>query len=163
MSYIGDIALGQTIDIKFTTVNGSGVPTTLAGSPVISAYPGNSTTELTAGITLTVDFDARTGMHNVRVVASGGNGYAIATNYSLVITTGTVGGNSVVGYVVGEFSIEARDTLFIRDLSTVSGEAARSFLNAIRLLRNKWAISTGTMTVYKEDDTTSAWTSALTS
>lgn len=109
--YHGDIRLGDTIDLKFTTVDTSGVPTTLAGTPVVSAYPANSTTELTAGITLTVDFDARTGLHNIRVVASGGNGYATATNYTLVITTGTVGGSSVVGYVVGSFSIENRSAL----------------------------------------------------
>src|SRR3990170_1653557 len=111
MSYVGDFSLGSTFDVKFTTVNTSGVPTTLAGTPVISAYPGNSTTELTAGITLSVDFDGRTGMHNIRVVATSGNGYAAGSNYSLVITTGTVGGNSVVGYVVGEFSIEARSAV----------------------------------------------------
>lgn len=111
MSYHGDIALGETIDIKFTTVNTSGVPTTLAGSPVVSAYPDNSTTELTTGITLTVNFDSRTGLHNVRVVATSGNGYAAGTNYTLVITTGTVDGNSVVGYVIGSFSIEQRSAL----------------------------------------------------
>lgn len=109
--YHGDIALGDTIDIKFTTVSTTGAPTTLAGTPVVSAYPGNSTTQLTAGITLTVDFDTITGLHNVRVVATSGNGYATATNYALVITTGTVGGTSVVGYVVGTFSIENRSGL----------------------------------------------------
>lgn len=108
MSYHGDIALGDSIDIKFTTVNSSGVPTTLAGTPVVSAYVDNGTTEITAGVTLTVDFDAVTGLHNVRVVASGGNGFATGTNVQLVITTGTVDGNSVVGYVVGSFSIEDR-------------------------------------------------------
>ena len=112
MSYAGDIRLGDTIDVKFTTRSFStGAPTTLAGTPVISAYPGNSTTQITAGITLTVDFDTVTGLHNVRVVASSGNGYATATNYYLVITTGTVGGVSVVGEVVGSFSIEARSAL----------------------------------------------------
>src|SRR3990167_5336180 len=109
--YHGDIALGETIDIKFTTVSTTGAPTTLAGTPVVSAYPGNSTTELTTGITLTVDFDARTGLHNVRGVGTSGNGYATATNYALVITTGTVGGTSVVGYVIGTFSIENRSAL----------------------------------------------------
>jgi len=112
MSYYGDIRLGDTIDIKFaTTAASTGAPTTLSGSPVISAYPANSTTELTAGITLTADFDSRTGLNNVRVVASGGNGYATATNYDLVITTGTVGGTSAVGYVVGSFSIENRSAV----------------------------------------------------
>ncbi len=110
--YRGDIRLGDTIDIKFvTTAVATGAPTTLAGTPVVSAYVGNGTTEITAGITLTVDFDARTGLNNVRVVASSGNGFAIATNVQLVITTGTVGGTSVVGYVVAEFSIENRSAL----------------------------------------------------
>ncbi|MCI0556865.1 MAG: hypothetical protein MN733_00080 [Nitrososphaera sp.] len=108
MAYFGDISLEDTIDIKFCTVTTTGAPTQLAGTPVISAYPGNSTTQLTAGITLTVDFDSVTGLNNVRVAATGANGYATATNYALVITTGTVGGTSVVGYVVGSFSIENR-------------------------------------------------------
>jgi hypothetical protein len=112
MSYHGDIRLGDTIDIKFvTTAVATGAPTQLAGTPVISAYVGNGTTEITAGITLSVDFDSRTGLNNVRVVASSGNGYATATNVQLVITTGTVGGTSVVGYVVGTFSIEARSAV----------------------------------------------------
>jgi hypothetical protein len=112
MKYIGDIRLGDTFDVKFTsTAAATGAPTTLSGSPVISAYPGNSTTELTAGITLSVDFDSRTGLNNVRVVATGGNGYATATDYSLVITAGTVGGTSAVGYEIAQFSIEKRSAL----------------------------------------------------
>ena len=110
MAYLGDITLGDTIDFKFSTVGTTGAPTTLAGTPAVSAYVGNSTTQLTAGITLTVDFDGVTGLHNVRVVASGANGYAAQTNVDLVITTGTVGGTSVVGYVIGSFSIENRST-----------------------------------------------------
>lgn len=114
MAYLGDIALGETLDFKFSTVGTTGAPTTLAGTPVVSAYVGNSTTQITAGITLTVDFDAVTGLHSVRVVASGSNGYAAQTNVDLVITTGTVGGTSVVGYVVGSFSIENRSTQAIK-------------------------------------------------
>jgi hypothetical protein len=80
MTYRGDIRLGDTIDIKFSTVDSTGAPTTLAGSPAVAAYVGNSTTEITAGITLSVDFDSRTGLNNVRVVASGGNGFAAGTD-----------------------------------------------------------------------------------
>jgi len=255
VSYRGDFALGSTFDLKFSTRRfTTGAPFTLAGSPVISAYPDNSTTELTAGITLTVDFDARTGLHNVRVVATSGNGYAAGSNYDLVITAGTVDGVSVVGEVIGGFSIEARsalrpttagrtldvaaggeagvdwanvgspttvqglsgttiktatdveadtqdiqarlpaalvsgridasvgamaadvltaaaiasdvgtelaDALLKRDMSAVSGESARSPLNALRLLRNKWDNASGTLTVKKEDDSTTAWTATL--
>jgi len=114
--YYGDLVLGATVDVKFSTRKFStGAPFTLAGTPVISAYPDNSTTQITAGITLTVDFDAVTGLNNVRVVASSGNGYATATNYALVITTGTVDSVSVVGEVIGSFSIGNRS---IASLST---------------------------------------------
>jgi hypothetical protein len=120
MSYYGDIRLGDTIDIKFTTFDASGAPITLAGSPVVSAYPGNSTTELTAGITLSVDFDGRTGLHNLRIVATSGNGYAAGTNYALVITTGTIDTVNAVGTVVAAFSIQAR----VADVAAISGDSA---------------------------------------
>ena len=66
---LGDFRLGDTFDVKFTTVNTTGLPTTLVGGVVV-AYPGNSVAEIVAGITLTLDFDGRVGLHNVRVVAS---------------------------------------------------------------------------------------------
>lgn len=106
-----DITLGDTVDYKFTTTDpDTGAPITLAGTPVVSAYVGNSTTQITAGITLTVDFDGVTGLHNVRVVASSGNGYTTASDVALIITTGTVDGVSAVGYKVGEFSIGRAST-----------------------------------------------------
>lgn len=111
MTYIGDIALSQTIDDKFCTVQSTGAPTTLAGTPVISNYVGNGTIQITAGITLTVDFDGVTGLNNVRTVASGANGYAAQTDVQSVITTGTVNSVSAVGYVVSRFSIENRSSL----------------------------------------------------
>ncbi len=57
---------------------------------------------------------------------------------------------------------ENADALLKRDMSAVTGESARSPLNALRAIRNKVAISAGTMTVYKEDDSTSAWSAAVT-
>lgn len=106
-----DYALESTVDFKFTTRRFStGAPFALA-SGVISAYPDNSTTQLTAGITLTADFDTVTGLNNVRVVATAANGYAAGSNYALVITTGTVDSVSVVGEVIGEFSLEAQSAL----------------------------------------------------
>lgn len=54
------------------------------------------------------------------------------------------------------------DALLTRDMSAVSGEAARSPLNAFRFLRNKWVIAAGTLSVKKEDDTTEAWAGTVT-
>lgn len=54
------------------------------------------------------------------------------------------------------------DALLNRDMSAVSDTNARSPLNALRSLRNKVSLSGATMTVTKEDDTTSAWTATVT-
>lgn len=113
MSYLGDINTSDIIDTKFTTVAAStGAPTTLSGTPAISVYKDNSTTQSTSGVTLSVDFDSVTGLNNVRIdTSSDGSFYAAGSNFQIVITTGTVGGTSAVGYVVGEFSIQKRAAL----------------------------------------------------
>lgn len=104
---VPDYPLGQTIDFKFTTrAFATGIPTTLAGTPVIQIYEDNGLTQITAGITLTVDFDGVTGLNNVRIVATSGNGFGANQSYAAVISTGTVGGVSVVGEVVQQFTIE---------------------------------------------------------
>lgn len=101
---ITTVGLGETVNYKFTT-SVNGVPTQLAGSPAVACYVGSSTTERTTGVTLTVDFDARTGLNNVAIVATSGNGYAAGERITLVLTAGTVGGYSVVGTVVGAFCV----------------------------------------------------------
>lgn len=104
MSYMGTFSAGDTIDFAFTTRQSTGAPTTLAGSPVISIYKSNSTTQSTTGVTLTVDFDAVTGLNHVNITTgSDGTFYANGTQFDAVITTGTVNSVSVVGEVVGRF------------------------------------------------------------
>lgn len=112
MSGVPDYPLEETLDFKFTTRSFStGAPTTLAGTPVIQVYEDNSTTQINSGITLTIDFDSVTGLNNVRIVATTANGYESGKSYQAVITTGTVGGVSVVGEVVAQFSIERSPAL----------------------------------------------------
>lgn len=110
--YLGDFNPGDTVDLYFCTVTTTGAPTQLAGTPAISVYKANSTTQSTSGVTLTVDFDTVTGLNQVRITTnSDGTFYAAANDFSIVITTGTVGGTSVVGYVVGRFSLQNRTAL----------------------------------------------------
>lgn len=57
------------------------------------------------------------------------------------------------------------DALLNRDMSTgtdTGSTTVRTVRQALRFLRNKWAISAGTLTVFKEDDATSSWTSTVT-
>jgi hypothetical protein len=153
---VQDIALGEFYDSKFCTVNTSGVPTTLAGSPVVSAYPDNGTTELTAGITLTVDFDGRTGLHNVHVVATEANGYAPNTKYILVITTGTVGGSSVVGYVIGEFTVQNKISGIVDFVAGAGGSATSVVTSACTPNAGATDSFKGRIVIFDRNTTTAA-------
>lgn len=136
MSYLGDyIEDFATLNFKFTTRTTAGVPFLLAGTPAISVYKANDTTQSTAGITLTADFDSVTGLNNVLIDLSADAFYATAVDYHVVITTGTVNGVSVVGEVVAQFSIENR---FMRGtdsaaLASVCSEARLAELAAANL------------------------------
>jgi len=58
---------------------------------------------------------------------------------------------------------ENADALLKRDWTAVSGApASRSLWNALRKLMNRWALSGTTLTVYKEDDSTAAYTQTVT-
>lgn len=103
-----DYTVGDTLYFMFTTRRfTTGAPHQLAGTPVVSAYEDDSTTQITAGITLGVDHDGVTGLNLLTVVATGGNGFEAGKQYNLVITTGTVDSVSVVGEVVATFSLGA--------------------------------------------------------
>lgn len=65
------------------------------------------------------------------------------------------------GSIAADALLEIADALLKRDMSAVTGEASRSPLNAFRFLRNKWDIAAGTLTVKKENDSTTAWTGAV--
>lgn len=105
--FLGDFTAGDVIDFKFTTYRPStGAPFTLAGSPVVSVYKNNDTTQSVAGVTLTVDFDTVTGLHHVRITtASDGTFYSNSGDFECVITTGTVDSVSVVGSCVARFTL----------------------------------------------------------
>jgi len=98
--YIGDYAEDAIVFFKFNT---SG---TFAGSPALSVYKDNSTTEITTGITLTVDFDGRDNLHHCTIDLSSDAAYSPGSHYEVVVTNGTVGGESADGQCVRSFSIE---------------------------------------------------------
>ena len=112
--YLGDFSASTVIDFKFTTFRPStGAPFTLAGSPVISVYKDDSTTQSTAGVTLTVDFDSVTGLHHVRITtATDGTFYANGGEFECVITAGTVDSVSVVGSCIGRFTLRSQASLY---------------------------------------------------
>jgi hypothetical protein len=56
---------------------------------------------------------------------------------------------------------EFADALLGRNIAGGS-DGGRMVKDALRFLRNRFAVSSGTLTVYQEDDTTTAWTASVT-
>jgi hypothetical protein len=109
MTHYGDFIAGRAFDGEFNTNDALGAPATLAGTPTIAVYKNNATAESTAGATLVVDFDGRTGLNSFHIDTSADAVfYAAGNDFRIVITAGTVGGQSVAGRVIGHFSIQNR-------------------------------------------------------
>lgn len=160
---LGNVHIGDTHDFNFSTAVG-GVPTSLLGSPVISAYVGNGLTQITAGITLSVDWDGVTGLNHVRVVLITGNGYAAGSDIDFILTAGTVGGVSVVGTVVEQCSIDFREAdSIIVDSVPADGTlpTLRQALYMINQFNIERIVSGTTLTIRKADGSTALFTCTL--
>lgn len=105
-----DITLEDTWAFGFTTRSfTTGIPTTLAGTPVLSVKEEGNDTFITGGVSVDIDTGASpvAGMHEGTVVSTAANGYEVGKSYFVFISTGTVGGVSVVGEVLKNFTIQA--------------------------------------------------------
>ncbi len=94
----------------------------------------------------------------------GGNvaGSVASVTAGVTVTTN----NDKTGYALtsGERNSVA-DAVLDRDMSTGADSGSttvRTIRQALRFLRNKWTVLAGTLTVYKEDDSTPSWTAAVT-
>lgn len=141
---MSNYAPGAILDFKFSTFLDA-VPTTLAGSPVVSVYKNNSVTQTTTGVTLSVDFDGITGCHNVRVDTSAdGTFYAAGSSFQLIVTTGTIGAESLIGFVIDQFDL-TREIVNATQIGgqTASAAGAVTFPGTIASTTN---ITAGTIT-----------------
>lgn len=107
MMYLGDYAEDSTLDFIWSSNDGSGASVTRATNGTISVYKGNSTTQSTAGITDTEDFDSLTGIHHVRIDLSADAFYATGNDYMVVLSAATIDGQTV-NAVLAMFSIQNR-------------------------------------------------------
>ncbi len=113
MKHMGDYDASTVVYGKFTTFRPStGAAYTLGGTPALSVYKDNSTTQSTTGVTLTADFDSVTGLNHFAIDTSAdGTFYSAGSFFDIVITTGTVDSVSVVGSVVASFTIRKDSSL----------------------------------------------------
>ena len=85
------------------------------------------------------------------------------------VGAGNIAPGAYSGVTVGVSNIQQSvrsliaDDLLLRDIASgAPASAGRSVQNALRPLRNRVLIEGSTMTVYSEDDSTSAWTASVT-
>ena len=151
------IAVGDTIDvIAATGAAGSG-----ATASEVWGYAGRT---LTANTNLN-DLDASEIRDAVGLAAAD-----LDTQIATLATAAAVSSlndvsaadvNAQCDIAIADALNSIADAILNRDLSAVSDTNARTLLNAARFLRNKWSVSGTTLTVTKEDDTTSAWTATV--
>jgi len=118
--YLGNLTEDQTIHFLWSTYGADGASITRATNGTVSVYKANGTTQSTAGVTDTEDFDALTGIHLCTIDTSADAFYAVANDYTVVLSAATVDGKTV-NAVLALFSIENR---FIEaDVTKVAGAA----------------------------------------
>lgn len=128
MTFYGDFRAAQTVRVRFNTVNNYGTPTTLTSGAVIVSKDGADITP-SGGVTLTTDVGGVTGRHHVVLDTSiDATSFSKGSEYAVRLSgSSSVGGTSVFGIVVGEFSIENRS---LGDVAL--GLVATAVWNALR-------------------------------
>ena len=130
MRHLGDFAPATVLYFMFTTYRpSSGAAYTLAGSPVVRVYKNGSTTQHTTTYNVTADFDSIAGLNYFTIDTSAdGTFYAAGGMFTCVLEAGTVDSVSIVGTVVGTFTLNAtaalRPTTAGRTLDVSSGGEA---------------------------------------
>jgi len=103
---LSDYQLEDTVYLPFTTrAFATGIPTVLV-SGTVEIYEDASVTQITGAETLAVSLDSVVGFNMVSVVATAANGFGAGQSYTAILSVGTVGGVSVVGEVIGHFTLD---------------------------------------------------------
>ena len=104
MNY-GDFPLEETIHMLFTTrAFATGIPGTLSAATV-AVYEDITATPIETGVAVTESLNSIAGLNAVPIAALAASGYEVGKNYHVVIEAGTVDSVSVIGEIIGYFSI----------------------------------------------------------
>lgn len=100
-----DILKGTTVRIPFNTNGADGASITIGTNGTPYAIIDGSTTEVTTGVTLSEDFDSRTGTHLI-ICDTSQSGFTLGSEVLVGIHTNTIDGVSPVNAFVGRFGIQ---------------------------------------------------------
>jgi len=149
---------GATVDANVTQISGDST----AADNLEAALDG------TGGVTLSATLGANaiaatsiaTGaITNAKFAAGAIDAAAIAAD---AITAAKIAADAIgASELAADAAAEIADKILGRSIAGGS-DGGRTVTQALRAVRNRVAISGGTMTVYQEDDSTSSWTAAVT-
>ncbi|MDO8707018.1 MAG: hypothetical protein Q7J84_18985 [Sulfuricaulis sp.] len=143
---MSDFTLGETIYHKFSTrAFATGVVGAMAGSPTLEIYENDNTTPIVEGagkLVFTQNFASINGYHLATITATSANGFEAGKSYSLMMKTGTVGGTSVVGEAIWEFTLNA-SAAFTR-LGAPAGASVSADVAAVKVDTAAILLDTGT-------------------
>ena len=105
-----------------------------------------------------------TGKPKVDVDGFGGSAGTFASGIPEVKVASIAANAITATSIAADAGAEIADAVLDRDMSTGTDSGSttvRTPRQALRFLRNKWDIAAGTLTVKKEDDSTTSWTSTV--
>lgn len=88
-----------------------------------------------------------------------------ADTVAIIVKTSTTGAKTTVLILYPDAANNVADALLNRDMATGTDSGTstiRTVRQALRFLRNKWTLTSTTLSVKKEDDTTESWTATVT-
>jgi len=167
MSSGTDYTLEDSVYLLFTTrAFATGIPGTLSASTV-AVYEDVTATPILTSVAVTEDLNSIVGLNAVTIAATSGNGFNVGGAYHVVIEVGTVDSVSVVGEVIGNFTvghsaaavdlangtdglgaIKAETALIVGDTAGIAGAAMRgtdsaALATALTTAQNDLDILTG--------------------
>ena len=104
--YLGDFATSDTVRFLWDTRDTTGTAVNRSVDGTVAVYKDNGLTQSTDGVTDTEQFDGFVGLHACAIDLDNAF-YAAASDYSVVVTSATVGGQ-VQNRVLAHFSIGNR-------------------------------------------------------
>jgi len=153
----------------------SGAASDADSVPTYRVYEDETATPIATGSMALLDAGNTVGFYSERIQLTAASGFEAGKSYTIYITAtvssivGTTQHTLQIGNVDANvadmdaaIATEIADEILKRDWTSVSGEAARSMLNALRSLRNRVYISGSTFIVCEEDDSTVAYSGPVT-
>ncbi len=101
--HLGDFLKGATVRVPFNTAGADGASVTIATNGEVRVYKDGGTTQITAGATLSEDFDAITGLHYA-VIDTSDAAYTMPGEYDVAVVNNTIDGQTVSAWI-GSFSL----------------------------------------------------------